>query len=110
MFTHRHIGTLTGLVAGLLGFAAAAAAQPVATVMRCTNPASGATWQIRIDFVQRTVDANAARISDDQIAWHDAKDGGNYTLDRKTGRLTVIIASSTGGYFLYDRCTPDKAG
>jgi hypothetical protein len=32
------------------------------------------------------------------------KDGWNYTLDRKSGNLTVIIASSTGGNFLYDRC------
>ena len=109
MFTRRHVGPLAGLAVGLLGFAATAAAQPAATVMRCTNPASGATWQIHIDFAQGTVDANAARISDDEIAWHDAEDGGNYTLDRKTGKLTVIVASSTGGYFLHDRCTPDKA-
>jgi len=50
------------------------------------------------------VDANPAQISDAKIWWHDAKDGGNYTLDRKSGDLTVIVASSTGGYFIYDRC------
>ena len=50
------------------------------------------------------MDSNPARISDAKISWHDAKDGGNYTLDRNSGKLTVIVASSTGGYFLYDHC------
>jgi hypothetical protein len=70
----------------------------------CTNPASGASWQIRIDYDRSTVDSNPARISAAEISWHDATDGGNYTLDRKSGNLTVIVASSTGGYFLRDRC------
>ena len=48
----------------------------------CTNPASGASWQISIDYDKSTVDSNPARISDAEISWHDAKDGGNYTLDR----------------------------
>jgi len=47
---------------------------------------------------------NPARISDAQISWRDAGDGGNYTLDRKSGKLTVILASSTGGSFFYHRC------
>jgi|SRR5215469_3335540 len=108
MVSGRRVVVLGGLVVGGLAFVSPACAQPV-TVLSCTNPASGATWQIRVDFAQDTVDANAARISDDTIAWHDAKDGGNYALDRKTGKLTVTVASSTGGYFLYDRCTPAKA-
>lgn len=70
----------------------------------CTNPSSGATWQIRIDYDRSTVDSNPARISDAQISWRGAADGWNYTLDRKTGDLTVVLASSTGGSFLYDRC------
>jgi hypothetical protein len=83
---------------------AAAAAQAGEHAVTCTNPSSGVSWQIRIDYDRATVDANAARIGDHEISWHDAKDGGNYTLDRDSGKLTVIVASSTGGYFLYDNC------
>jgi hypothetical protein len=74
------------------------------TKITCTNTTSGATWQIKIDYGQRTVDSNPAEISDAEISWRDRTDGGNYTLDRKSGKLTVIIASSTAGHFLYDRC------
>ena len=81
-----------------------AAAQHGATATTCTNVASGANWQIRIDYDRATVDSNPARISDAQISWRDASDGGNYTLDRKSGKLTVILASSTGGSFFYHRC------
>ena len=72
----------------------------------CTNPFSGASWQIAIDYDRRTVDSNPARISDTEISWRDAKDGWNYTLNRKSGKLTVILASATGGNFLHDRCSP----
>ena len=74
------------------------------TAITCTNPASGASWQIKVDYDRSTVDSNPARIRDTMISWHDATDGGNYTLDRKSGNLTVVVASSTGGYFLHDRC------
>src|ERR1700704_2529025 len=74
------------------------------TAVTCSNVASGASWQIRIDYDKATVDSNPARISDAQISWRDATDGGNYTLDRKSGKLTVILASSTGGSFFYHRC------
>ncbi len=90
---------LTGIAVG--------PAQAAERAITCTNPASGATFQIVIDYDRKTVDRNAARISDAEIAWHDPKDGGNYTLDRKTGNLTVVIASSTGGYFLHDVCKLD---
>jgi len=98
------------MTAALAAFAAAlclAAGEGAAqreTAVTCTNPASGARWQIKIDYERRTVDANPARIDEARIAWHDVKDGGNYTLDRKSGELTVVVASSTGGYFLHDRC------
>lgn len=74
------------------------------TVITCTNLTSGTSWQIRIDYQRGTVDSNPARITDAKISWRDATNGGNYTLDRKSGNLTVIVASSTGGYFLYHRC------
>jgi hypothetical protein len=73
-------------------------------VITCTNLASGSSWKIRIDFGKATVDSNPARMSNSKIIWHDATDGGNYTLDRVSGNLTVVVASSTGGYFLHHRC------
>ncbi len=106
MSNRRCIAALAGLAAGLAALVAAAAAEPAAIVMICTNPASGASWPIHIDFARQTVDGNAARIDGDAIAWHDAKDGGTYTLDRRSGKLTFVAPSSTGGYFLYDRCVP----
>jgi hypothetical protein len=101
---------LAALAAGMAVPAASGEPQPGVTALTCVNPASGASWQIRIDYDKGTVDANPARISDAKISWHDAKDGGNYTLDRVSGKLTVIVASSTGGYFLYDHCGPKTPG
>lgn len=77
-------------------------------ILTCTNLVSHAMWQIKIDFGASTVDSNPAQISTAEISWHDATDGGNYTLDRKSGNLTVIVASSTGGYFIHDRCAPQN--
>jgi hypothetical protein len=93
----------------LLSLAAAtaapgAAAAPEAAVFRCTNPASGANWDIRVDFARNLVDMFPAEISRRWISWHDTAQGGYYDLDRATGALTVRFASSTGGYFLYDTC------
>jgi hypothetical protein len=98
---------------GMLTVAMAAAAvggeaQHGEAAPTCSNLASGASWQIRIDYDKATVDTYPARISDAQISWHDPTDGGNYTLDRKSGELTVIFASSTGGYFLHHRCKPES--
>lgn len=94
---------MAALAAVIVG-AAISAVEADETPITCTNPVSGASWQIRVDYDRRTVDSNPARISDATISWHDAADGGNYTLDRKSGELTVIIASATGGNFLWDRC------
>jgi hypothetical protein len=98
--------------AALIGALAVAVALPLAnaqaereeTKITCTNPASGVKWQIAINYDRSTVDSYPARITDASISWHDDKDMGNYTLDRKTGNLRVVIASSTGGYFLNDHC------
>jgi len=90
-----------------LGFAVPAMStetQHGETAITCTNPFSGASWQIRIDYDRQTVDSNPARISDAEISWRDVKDGWGYTLDRKSGNLRVVLASSTGGNFLHDRC------
>ncbi len=101
----RRIGVAgaAALAVGALAAPAFGAEQPE-TVLTCTNLVSGVAWQIKIDFQRRTVDSNPARISSATISWHDRSDGGNYTLDRKSGNLTAIFASSTGGYFIYDRC------
>jgi hypothetical protein len=97
-------GLLTaGLAVGLAQFAFADDPRGEVAVT-CTNPVSGTSWQIRVDYDKRTVDANPARVSDSAIWWRDAKDGANYTLDRKSGNLTAVFASSTGGSFLYHRC------
>jgi hypothetical protein len=98
--------------AALAACAAVAAADGQAkageVAVTCTNPISGASWQIRVDYEQRTVDSNPASVSDSEISWRDAKDGWRYTLDRKSGKLTVTLASATGGNFLYDHCSPEN--
>ena len=70
----------------------------------CTNPASGAQWQIKIDYARGTVNAHAADISATEISWRDETNGSHYILDRKSGNLTMVAASSTGGYFLHHHC------
>ena len=74
--------------------------------MTCTNPSSGATWQIYVDYGGHTVDLNPAQITDTVVEWQS--NGWKYSLDRKSGKLTVVVASSTGGNFLYDQCKLDK--
>ncbi len=76
MFPIRHVAAA---IAALATCGAAAPVdgqpQPRAPAITCTNPASGATWQISIDYDRATVDANPARVSDAEISWRDAKDG-----------------------------------
>ena len=105
MFQTRHVAAMiAALTTSALVPSALAQSPPRVSVLLCTNPASGMTWQISIDYDHATVDTNPAKISDDEIVWRDAKDLWNYTMDRKTGKLTVVVASSTGGYFLHDTC------
>lgn len=89
----------------LLASAVGSEARPNQTTIVCVNPASGTAWPVHIDFGHATVDGFAAQIDVAQISWHDGKDGGNYTLERKTGELTAVFASSTGGYFMHYRCS-----
>jgi hypothetical protein len=84
------------------------AAPQTTTAFICTNLVSHASWRIIVDFQRHAVGSSPARISDAKISWHDRTDGGNYTLDRKSGDLTVVLASSTGGYELHDHCKPQR--
>jgi hypothetical protein len=74
--------------------------------LRCTNPASGASWPIVVDLDHGRVDSLSATITDKWITWHDPKQGF-FDFERGTGKLQLRNASSTGGYFLYYMCRPD---
>lgn len=101
----RPLAVALGILAGgVAAEAISAEAQHGTTAITCTNTVSGTTWQIKVDFDQKTVDANPASISDTTISWRDAKDGWNYSLDRKNGKLTVILASATGGNMYFHQC------
>jgi hypothetical protein len=106
---------LTPIIAAIASAAASVAgpmtvakaqAQRGEVAITCTNPYSGASWQIHVDYDRSTVDSNQAKISEDTISWR-AQNGWNYSLDRASGKLTVILASATGGNFLYDQCKLD---
>ncbi len=83
-----------------------AQAPPGSARVVCINPFSGATWALVVDERHGTVDGFAARLGA-SITWHDQRDGGHYRLDRETGAMSVIFASSTGGYELHDHCRAD---
>ena len=100
-------GLAAVLVIGIATPAVSAEAQHGERAITCMNQSSGATWQIKIDYDHNTVDSNPARISDAKISWRDAKDGWRYTLDRKSGNLTVVLASTTGGNMYFHRCKLD---
>jgi len=100
---------IAGLAAGLAVATISGDAQESETAITCTNPVSGTSWQIMIDYRKATVDSNPAEIKRAEISWFDPKDGGNYTLDRKSGDLTASVASSTGGYFRHGRCSLEKS-
>ena len=105
--------TLTGQRRSVFRFAITAAwavslaptdAHAKTTVLDCTNPSSGTTWNVAVDFDRRLVDSFPADITDSSITWRDTLHGGTYEFDRVTGQLTMRNASSTGGYFLHDQC------
>jgi hypothetical protein len=103
----RHGAAAIVLALGFVALADQAKAQHGASSITCTNTSSGTSWQIKVDYDGKTVDANPARFTETEIRWRDT-DGRNYSLDRKSGRLTVIFASSTGGNFLYHNCKLEK--
>ncbi len=83
MLRTRPLAVVIGvLVLGSASAAITAATLRADTAITCTNPASGTSWQIKVDYDHNTVDSNPATINSSQISWHDADDGGNYTLDR----------------------------
>ena len=95
------------LVIGIAAPAVNAETQRGERAITCMNKSSGTTWQIKVDYDHNTVDTNPASISDAKIAWRDANDGWRYTLDLKSGDLTVILASSMGGNTYFHRCLLD---
>lgn len=110
MFQNRVLAAgIAGLAVGLVVPTINGDAQESETAITCTNPMSGTSWQIAIDFDKATVDSNRAEITGAKISWFDPSDGGNYTLDRRSGDLTAIVASSTGGYFRHGRCSLQKS-
>jgi hypothetical protein len=74
--------------------------------LRCTNPASGTSWQVTVDLDHGTVDSQPAKITDSWISWPDPKQG-SFDLERATGKLQFRNASSTGGYYLFYTCHPE---
>jgi len=110
MFRDRALAAgIACLTAGLAVPAINGDAQESEIAITCTNPVGGASWQIRIDYRKATVDSQPATITGAEVSWFDPKDGGNYTLDRKSGGLTAIVASSTGGYFRRGRCSLEQS-
>ncbi len=99
------VGAALAVMAG----APASSAEPQhgENAITCMNKSSGTTWQIKVDYDHNTVDSNPATITDAEIAWRDANDGWRYTLDLKSGDLTVVLASSMGGNMYFHRCLLD---
>jgi hypothetical protein len=93
-----------GLFVALAGGGPAIAAG--ALRLRCTNPASGASWPIVVDLDHARVDSLAAKITREWISWHDPG-RGFFDLERATGKLQLRNASSSGGYFLHYICYTD---
>ena len=110
MFRNRAIAVgFGGLAAVLAAPTTKGHTEGSEAAITCTNPVSGTSWEITIDYRKATVDANPAEITKAQISWFDPKDGGNYRLDRNSGDLKASVASSTGGYFRHGRCSLDKS-
>ena len=100
-------GLAAALVIAIAAPAVSAEPQHGERAITCMNKSSGTTWQIKVDYDHSTVDTNPASISDSKIAWRDANDGWRYTLDLKSGDLTVVLASSMGGNSYFHRCLLD---
>jgi hypothetical protein len=101
--------TLSCVAAAAMSSAAcgSVSAHAAAITFRCTNPKSGTTWEVNVDYDRGTADSFPAEITGNQIVWHDTLHGGYYYLDRESGALTFLNASSTGGYATHHKCRAD---
>jgi hypothetical protein len=96
------------VAAGALAFALGwggywGTARAAGTALHCTNTTSGATWDIPVDLARSEVDSVPAKITDGAISWEDGT-YHFYDFDRASGDLEMHVASSTGGFYLTDRC------
>jgi len=74
MFRNRVLAAgIAGLAAGLAVPAINGNAQEGETAITCTNPVSGTSWQIVIDYRKPTVDSNPAKITPGGISWFDPR-------------------------------------
>jgi hypothetical protein len=64
--------TLSSVVAAAISTAACGgdSAHATAIAFRCTNPKSGTTREVKVDYDRSTVDSFPAKITGSQIAWH----------------------------------------
>jgi hypothetical protein len=74
------------------------------TILTCTNPSSGTTWDLKVDFDRHRVDSFPAEITDQWITWQDAPRQGIFEFNRVSGDMTMRGPSSMGGYFLFYHC------
>ncbi len=95
---------LAFIICGLMLFFPWRIANAATATLRCTNQSSGTTWDVTINFQSSTADSYPATITKGSIKWHDMQHGGHYEFDRASGDLTVIFASSTGGFTIKDKC------
>ncbi len=104
----RRLGALVAAVAigGLATSARPGPAIAAATAFRCINQESGARWTLHVDFDHGTVDGYPASVGPREISWHDTQDQSFYSLDRATGDLKMVRASSLGGWELHAVCHP----
>jgi len=96
----RRALSAAAVVIGFLGASAVAAP----TRLACTNTFSGKQWSYTVDWAKSTVNRRPAVITDSQITWQDTDVGPNYNFNRSSGVMMKVVASSTGGGILYDRC------
>ena len=92
------------VIAGLAGSARPGPVAAATTAFHCTNPESGASWTLKIDFDHGKVDGYPATVGQRMILWHDTENQGFFRLDQVTGDLRIVHASSMGGWEQHAVC------